>query len=423
MIRWFYNLSLYLVLPLVLLYFLWRGLREPAYLTGWGKRLGASGKLPENSLWVHAASVGEVQAALPLIKALYKRYPQSSILLTTFTPTGRAQARKALGDTALIQFLPFDLPHATWAFMRRARPRMAIIIETELWPNLLRSCARADVPVVIVNARLSEKSITRYQRWPMRALMKPALRAVTQVAAASDADARAFQAMGIPDERITVSGNLKFDLVVPENIAETGQALRHKWLADNRPVWVAASTHAGEEVLVLDALTEVLKALPNLLLILVPRHPQRFSSVATLCSQRGFTVTRRSSKDPVDSETQILLGDTLGELVRFYAAADVALVGGSLVPDIGGHNLLEPAALRLPIAVGTHLGSWSQVADWLQEASALIRVSDAPSLAQAIVECMEDERGRKLAGIAGARVVEAHGGALERTLRLISSNI
>lgn len=417
--RALYTGLLYLALPLVFLYFLWRGLREPGYLKGWGERLGLGRRPPPGGIWLHAASVGEVAAAVPLLRALRERDPDSPLVVTTFTPTGRDRARSALGGTAHVVYLPLDLPGAVRRFLQHAQPRLAILLEAELWPNLLHGCRAAGVPVLLANARLSEASAARYRRGVQGRLIGDALRGIDCIAAVSDEDAERFTALGVPAERVAVTGNLKFDLELPAGVEERGAALRRDWGAAERPVWIAASTHAGEEEIVLSAFAELVRRHPDLLLVLVPRHPQRFDGVAELCRRSGFACARRSRDEPVTAGTQILLGDTLGELVLFYATADLALVGGSLVSGIGGHNLLEPAALRLPVVTGEHLGAWETVADWLREAGALCRVADAAALASAVDECLEDHHGRKMAGLGAARVVEDHGGALARTLRLV----
>lgn len=419
LLRLVYSLLLYLALPLVLGYFLLRGLREPGYLRGWGQRLGLGRVHARGGIWLHAASVGEVQAAVPLANALASRYPELPLLVTVFTPTGHERARKALGEFAEVRYLPLELPGAVRRFTRRAAPRAGLIVETEIWPNLLAACRRRRLPVMMVNARLSERSARRYARWPLRALIGEALAGLTRVAAASPADAERFAALGVTADALTDTGNLKFDLDLPESVDADGTALRRAWGAAERPVWVAASTHAGEEVVVLEAFEKLRQRQPELLLVLVPRHPQRFDAVADLLDKRGLRFARRSQQQSVGAETQVLLGDTLGELLLFYAASDLAFVGGSLVPDVGGHNLLEPAALRLPVVVGPYLDGWTTVADWLQEAGALCRVEDAAGLAEAVAECVDDAHGRMMAGLAAVRVVDDHGGALERTLRLV----
>lgn len=419
MLRRLYSLLLYLLLPLALVYFLWRGLREPEYLRGWGQRLGFFAKLPSAGFWVHAASVGEVQMALGLIKALHARYPQMSLLLTTFTPTGRAHAQAALPADVKVVYVPLDLPHATRLFLRRACPRLAIIIETELWPNLLHGCGLNRIPVLLVNASISQASLSKYQRWPLSSLIKPALRNIDLVSAASADDAEAFRRLGVPVTHVLNTGNLKFDFELPANVSTDGQALRQQWQAQERPVWIAASTHAGEEAIVLEALKILLQQYPDALLILAPRHPQRFAKLAVQCKQNGFVTALRSQRDRVDAHTQILFADSLGELSLLYAAADVAFVGGSLVAGIGGHNLLEPAALSMPIIVGMYLGAWAQVADLLRAGGALSSVVDAQALAGAVAAHIDNAGRRKLAGAAAVRVVQQHGGALECTLRLV----
>lgn len=419
LVRGLYSLLLYLCLPAVFGYFAWRGLREPGYWHGWGERFGFGDITARGGIWLHAASVGEVQAAVPVVRALAEHYPDCPLLVTVFTPTGRERAREALADIAQVRYLPLDLPGAVNRFLHRAAPRAGLIVETEIWPNLLATCARLTVPVMFVNGRLSERSAQRYARAPLRPLIVGALGSVKRVAAAGPEDARRFIALGVPASCVIDTGNLKFDLDLPGSVADDGRALRRSWNADDRAVWVAASTHAGEEEAVLDAFVRLREHHPALLLVLVPRHPQRFDTVAGLLDKRGMPFARRSRGQAVDAKTPVLLGDTLGELLTFYAAADLTFVGGSLAAGIGGHNLLEPAALRLPIVVGPHLGGWTAVADWLQEAGALHRVSDVAVMAEAVSGYLDDARARRTAGLAAERVVKTHSGALERTLRLL----
>lgn len=421
--RTLYSLALYLALPLILAYFAWRGLREPDYLRGWSERLGFGRRPPAHGIWLHAASVGEVAAAEPLLRALRERYPGLPCLVTTFTPTGRARALAGLDGIAEVAYLPLDLPAAVRRFLRRTRPRLGIVLEAELWPNLLHGCADAGVPLLLANARLSETGAARYRRGPLARLVGPAVRRLYRIAAVDEAAAARFAALGVPAERITVTGNLKFDLTLPPRTAERGGELRRVWHALQRPVWVAASTHSGEEEGVLDAHEALIRRYPSLLLVLAPRHPQRFDAVAELCRARGLAFVRRSRGEAVDAGVRVVLGDTLGELPLFYALADLAFVGGSLVPGIGGHNLLEPAALRRPVITGPHLEAWGSVADLLYEAGALRRAEDSTALAEAVSGWLEDESGRETAGRAAARVVESHGGALARTLRLISESL
>ncbi|MEQ8800169.1 MAG: lipid IV(A) 3-deoxy-D-manno-octulosonic acid transferase [Salinisphaeraceae bacterium] len=415
--RHVYSLLLILLLPLVLAGFAWRGLREPGYRRGWGQRLEFGRPAATGGIWVHAASVGEVQVAAGLVRGLAERHPELPRLVTTFTPSGCDRARQVLGDIAEVRLLPFDLPGAMRRFVVRHQPRLVIVVETELWPNMLAACRANGVPVMLANARLSDRSVRRYRRWPLRTLMAETVTAIDRVAAARETDAGRFAELGVPVERIHTTGNLKFDLPLPDDVLARGQALRKRWQAEARPVWVAASTHAGEEALVLEAHAILRQSLSDSLLILVPRHAPRFEAVAELVQERSLSYARHSRGEAVHPDTAVVLGDTLGELPHFYAAADLAFVGGSLVSGVGGHNLLEPAALRLPMMTGLHLGAWQTVADWLIEAGALCSVTDAASLAAAAAEALADPAGRRQAGLAAERVVEDHRGALARTLR------
>lgn len=421
--RFLYSLGLYLALPLIFVYFAWRGLREPGYLRGWGERLGFPRRPPADGIWLHAASVGEVAAAGPLVRALRRRYPDMPCLVTTFTPTGRERALASLEGVASVVYLPLDLPGAVGRFLRRTRPRLGVLLEAELWPNLLYRCTRGGVPTLLVNARLSEAGLARYRAGMLGRLIGGAVRRFDRIGAADEADAARFIALGVSRDRIAVTGNLKFDLELPPETAARGVELRSKWRAAQRPVWIAASTHVGEEEAVLEAHGTLLRECPDLLLVLAPRHPQRFDAVAELCRGRGFAFARHSRREEVTMQTRIVLGDTLGELPVLYAAADLAFVGGSLVPGIGGHNLLEPAALRRPMVTGPHLEAWDSVADLLEEAGALRRAADASALADAVDEWLKDIGGRQTAGEAAAGVVASHGGALERTLDLVSASL
>lgn len=417
--RSLYSLLLYLCLPLVLGYFAWRSLREPDYRKHWAERLGFGVVEARRGIWLHAASVGEVQAAVPLVQSLARRYPDHALLVTVFTPTGRARAQAAFEALAQVRYLPFDLPGGVGRFLRAAQPRAGLIVETEIWPNLLAGCRRRNVPVMFVNGRLSERSARRYARQPLRALMAAALVGVARVAAAGPEDARRFIELGVPAATVTETGNLKFDLQLPDQWQADGLALRQAWGAMQRPVWVAASTHADEEQIVLDAFAQVRATHPSLLLVLVPRHPQRFDGIADLLTRRGFVYARHSEQPDIAADCAVLLGDTLGELLNFYAASDLAFVGGSLAADVGGHNLLEPAALQLPILVGPHLEGWKTVADWLDQAGALWRVTGPVALAAAVTQCLDDDAGRRRAGRAAQSVVHTHSGALQRTLTLV----
>ncbi|MDZ7620934.1 MAG: lipid IV(A) 3-deoxy-D-manno-octulosonic acid transferase [Candidatus Competibacteraceae bacterium] len=411
-LRRLYTGLLYLILPLALLRLYWRGRRDPGHRQRWRERLGWIPLLPEpGCLWIHAVSVGETRAALPLIRALRTRYPDAPLLVTTTTLTGSRQVREALETTVRHVYAPFDLPGAVERFLRNARPRLAVIMETELWPNLLRQCAAAGIPVLIANARLSERSARGYTR--IRRLTASMLRDVTLIAAQAEADAERFRALGAP--RVEVVGNLKYDLQLPEDLPEQGLRLRRERLGERRPVWIAASTHAGEEEVILDALALLRPRWPELLLLLVPRHPERFAGVAALCQQRGLRVVRRGEERPCAPDTAVFLGDSMGELLQFYAATDLALVGGSLVAT-GGHNVLEPALLGLPVLFGPHMFNFTEAGQRLLAAEAAWQVSDAATLATAVDRLLANPERRRSAGERGRAVVERHRGALAALL-------
>lgn len=412
MSRMVYNLGLYLLLPLALLRLWWRGRRVPAYRRRWAERLGYFAPLPEQrAVWVHAVSVGEVLVAVPLIKWLRER--GETVLVTTTTPTGAERVHAAFGGEVRHLYCPYDLPDVVRRFVRRARPRLAIVIETELWPNLFRACARADVPVVVANARLSARSAAGYAR--IAGLMRATLADVRLVAAQSEADAARLRALGA--RTVQVTGNVKFDLHLPASLHEQSAVLRRGW-GEHRRVWLAASTHAGEEEQVLAAHAELRRALPDALLVLAPRHPERGDDVAALCRRHGYAVVRRSERRPLVPPDAVFLVDTLGELAVFYAAADVAFVGGSLVPT-GGHNVLEPAALGKAVVVGPHTFNFLEITAQLVECGAARRVADGAALAHAVTEYLRDANLRDGAGRQGLALVQQSRGALARLQNLL----
>ncbi|MDQ2695317.1 MAG: lipid IV(A) 3-deoxy-D-manno-octulosonic acid transferase [Pseudomonadota bacterium] len=408
--RRLYTLVLYLATPLVLLRLYWRGRQAPGYRRRWGERFGFIAPPPAaGCLWIHAVSVGEVRAALPLIRRLQGRYPDAPLLVTTTTPTGSRQVREALPGVHHA-YAPYDLPGAVARFFRRARPRLAVIMETELWPNLFHHCRAAGVPLVVANARLSERSMQGYAR--LAGLTARTLARVTVVAAQSGADGERFRRLGAP--RVRVIGNIKYDLTPPPGLAEQGQALRRGF--GGRPVLIAASTHQGEDEQVLEAFAALRRDLPEALLLLVPRHPERFAAVTALCRRQGLAVVTRSSGQSAVSD--VFMGDTMGELLLFYAAADVAFVGGSLVPT-GGHNVLEPALLGLPVLFGPHMFNFAEIARHLLEAEAAWQVRDAADLAAAAGRLLANRALRESMGRHGQAVVESNRGALAALLEII----
>lgn len=411
--RLLYSLAIYGLLPVLFGYFFWRSLREPAYRQGWLQRFGLISRIHRPCLWLHAASVGEAQAAMPLIARLIEANPGHRLVVTSFTPTGAALVRQRFGERVAQVYLPVDTPGAVRRFLDRLRPEAGIIIETELWPNLLLACRSSGIPMLLASASLSPDSLQRYYRFPGKALMARALQAFDCVAAQTTADEQRLVKLGVAADRIRTLGNLKFDLAVPENLFDEAAAMRRQWHADKRPIWVVASTHEGEEAMILDAFTALLADQPTLLLILAPRHPQRFDAVASLIETRKLSFLRRSDGADCAADTQVLLLDTLGELMQFYALGDVVFVGGSLVP-IGGHNLLEPAALGRPVITGPYCESQQQLCDLLQAQDALLRVGDHQALQQAVEALLADTGQRSRMGEAARSVVAGNSGVLQR---------
>jgi 3-deoxy-D-manno-octulosonic-acid transferase len=355
-------------------------------------------------------------AAAPLLRELQRRDPARPLVLTTATPAGRARAAALFGQTIAIRYLPYDLPGAMRRFLRRTRPRTLIILETELWPNLFRECARHGVPIVLASARLSEKSVTRYRR--LGGLFRGLFANDVVVAAQSAADASRFAAIGADPRRTHVVGNVKFDIDIDAQVLDTGHRLRSA-LFGTRPVWIAGSTHAGEEEQVLAGHEELRRQIPDALLVLVPRHSNRFEAVAALLKRRGLSHARRSANRPVAADEGVFLVDTVGELLSFYAAADVAFVGGSLVP-LGGHNLLEPAALGIPVLTGPADFNGRQIAALLTDIGAVWRVADAHALAAALCRLFADPARRTAMGALGREAVAANRGSVARVLDLIT---
>lgn len=405
-----YRLALLLAAPLIPLRLLWRGRRERGYLEHWRERLGAA-DVPAGAIWVHAVSVGEMRAAQPLIEALRTAHPGEPVLLTCMTPTGRATAESLYGAFARIVYLPYDYAWAVRRFLRRARPAVGILMETELWPNLIRAAARRAVPLALANARLSERSARGYARLP--ALTRASLARIAVVAAQTEADAARLRQLGARE--VAVAGNLKFDIAPPAELLERGAAWRRQWGA--RPVLLAASTREGEEAPLLRAFAE--RAPAEVLLLLVPRHPQRFDAVAGLIEAAGLQYARRSATTTVAATTRVLLGDSLGELFAYYAACDVAFVGGSLVP-LGGQNLIEAASVGRPVLVGPHTFNFEAATRQAVEAGAARRVSDADACVEKALALLADAPMRTRMGEAGRAFAARHRGAAARVAGLVT---
>ena len=416
--RYLYTLAMYLATPLMLLRLLARGMRSRPYRRRWPERFGIF-ESPgfHGSLWIHAVSVGEVNAAAPLIRALRTDYANAPLVITTVTPTGSARVHQLFGNSVFHVYLPYDLPFAVDRFLRQVRPRLALIVETEIWPNLYFACQQRGIPLMIVNARLSRRSLRGYR--PLRALARSALRCVRLIAAQSRSDAARYRLLGADPQQIVVTGNMKFDMPIPVNAVADGAAMRASW-GVQRPVWIAASTHDGEELAVLDAHRRVMQDLPDALLLLAPRHPERFRLVEHVVRGRGFSVTTRSAQGSPTTEHQVFIIDAMGQLMPYFAAADVAFIGGSLVP-IGGHNVLEPAALSTPVLVGPHTFNFEAITLSLIQHQGAGRVTDSAQLAESVLQLLHDPLQRERMGHAALEVFERERGAVQRVMQMVDT--
>lgn len=423
MLRLFYTLLLYLLTPLILARLLWRSRRAPAYARRWRERFGLVPAIAHRQrvIWVHAVSVGETLAAAPMIKSLQAKYPQARLVVTTTTPTGSEQVSKVFGASVYHVYAPYDLPDVLARFFSRIKPSMLIIMETELWPNLISKCRRDGVPVILANARLSAKSAAGYQQFAW--LIRPMLADINLVVAQTAADGERFVSLGLVRDKLSISGNIKFDLDLSESVRNQAAVLKTQWRnGSDRPICLAASTHQGEDELVLEAFARLIERRPNTLLVLVPRHPERFDDVASLCAASAFSVARRSEmNDPdvsVDLNTQILIGDTMGELLAFCGASDIAFIGGSLVP-VGGHNLIEPAAWGIPVVTGPHLFNFAEVANKLLEAGGMRICESAEQLAESVIRLLENPDEYAVMAKAARSVAESNRGALDKLVRCL----
>lgn len=416
--RSLYTLVFYLVQPLVLARLLWRSLKAPAYRERMAERYGFyRGRRPSQRqcIWVHAVSVGETIASVPLIKQLAARYPEFDLVVTTTTPTGAERVQALLGDSVSHVYAPYDLPGALRRFLRQFQPQLLVIIETELWPNMIHTCRRSAVPVILANGRLSARSAAGYAR--VASLSRPMLQQLSAAAVQTAVEAQRFIDLGLPAERAVVTGNMKFDMPLDQADRDKAKNWRQLWAA-GRSVWIAASTHEGEDAIVLAAHAALLRQFPDLLLILVPRHPERFAEVAQQCRSEGFSCHQLSAGAQLPAGCSVLVGDTMGDLLGLYGAADMAFVGGSLVPR-GGHNLLEPALWALPVLAGPHLFNFQEIAQLLEQAGGLVSTPDASSLERVIASLLADAGEREKVGHKAYAVVEQNRGALQRLLVVV----
>jgi len=423
MMRFLYTLVWWLALPLVLLRLWLRGRQEPGYRRHWNERLGLYGRRAANdeppTVWVHAVSVGETRAAEPLVDALLKQYPKSRIVLTHMTPTGRATGKSLFGKhgARVVQsYLPYDMPALVRRFIRHFEPRVCILMETEVWPNLIAECGRQKVPVVLANARLSERSLRKARK--LGAVMREAAAGISLVAAQTEDDARRVRQLGVTN--VAVTGSIKFDVVVPPAMMATGSRLR-KQFGSARPVLLCASTREGEEELILDAFLSAIDLPAGTLLVLVPRHPQRFDAVEAMVRERSLPVQRRSTLETgtiIEPRTRVVLGDSMGEMFAYYAACDVAFIGGSLLP-LGGQNLIEAAALGKPVLIGEHTFNFAQVTDDALAAGGAARVTNAADLIAQASRLLADPAQRTAMGQNALAFANQHRGATERTMALL----
>jgi 3-deoxy-D-manno-octulosonic-acid transferase len=418
--RAFYSAVFYLIIPFILLRLLWRGIKAPDYRLRWRERFAFYDKnYPQNVIWFHAVSVGEAEALFPLVRRLQQQFPHTKLLITTTTPTGSARVLAVLGQTVEHVYLPYDTPDTVRRFMLCFKPIFAVILETEIWPNLFTYCGGNNIPLYIINARLSEKSARGYQKIP--ALIHPVLANVKQIAAQTQDDAARFIAIGAKAEHVVTIGNIKFDLDIPEHIINVGKQLKAT-VFEGRFVWIAASTHKGEEQIFLDAYQQLKPKMPELLLIIVPRHPERFAEVGTLCSQNKLLVVTRTSGQPCNLDTDVYLADTMGELKMLYAAADVAFVGGSMV-SVGGHNLLEASVIGIPVLFGPYMTNFKEIANKVLVYHAAIQCQDKAALVKAIQTVYSNTDYRNLLIDNGKAFVQDNRGAVEKLCHLLAEEI
>lgn len=416
--RSIYTLLFYLGLPVAFLRLLKNSLKNPAYRQHWQERLGFVTPCQKQSIWIHSVSVGETISAIPLITQLVKQYPALNIHITTTTPTGREQVIKHLDQQVTYSYIPYDIPHLINRLTTRMKVILYVVMETEVWPNMLYVCHQKNIPALLANARLSEKSYYSYAR--LRGMATDIFNLFSIIAAQSTIDANHYRALGAPSHKIHITGSIKFDRVIPTDIQPKANQLCHDWQLSNRSVMVAASTREGEESFILEAFLIVKKIHPDAFLILIPRHIERTPQIAQLCQAKGLTVHYRSQLSTAPITQDILIGDTIGELLLFYALANIAYVGGSLV-NTGGHNMLEPAALCKPIITGPYLRNFKAISEVLVNAHAQLIVHNAKELADTWSRLIEHPSERQSLGEQALAVYNSNQGATEKHLIIIEN--
>ena len=421
--RYLYSALFYCLLPAMLLRMLWRSRRAPAYRQRLGERFGlfkARAELELPAIWVHAVSVGETLAAAPLIEALLQSHPDHRLLVTTTTPTGSEQVKGLFGGRVFHVYAPWDTPGAVHRFLHRTRPRLLLIMETEVWPNMLHYASAAGCAIVLANARLSARSARGYGR--LGGFTRQMLQHVDVAACQTRVDGERLLTLGLPAAALQVTGNIKFDLELDADLRSKAMQLRQHSARQRRPVLLGASTHAGEEAQILAAFARVRERFDNCLLVLVPRHPERFDEVHALCTRAGWQVQRRSAGAGPAVAEEVLLGDTMGELLLLYGSATVAVVGGSLV-EHGGHNVLEAAAWGVPVVTGPYMTNFATVSDLLTAAGAMIMLEDPDRLGACLLDLLEDSGRCQQMGAAGQQVVADNRGARRRLLALVEERL
>jgi 3-deoxy-D-manno-octulosonic-acid transferase len=415
-----YSCLFYLLIPFILLRLLWRGIKAPAYRCRWRERFALyNKKFPQGVIWFHAVSVGEAEALFPLVRQIQKQHADAKLLITTTTPTGSARVKAVMQETVAHVYLPYDVPDAVNRFMQCFKPKLAVIMETEIWPNLFLYCGKNDIPLYIINARLSEKSSHGYQKIP--SLVHAALAQINLIATQTQDDANRFIAIGADSEKVKTLGNIKFDVEIPQSTIEKGLQIKAD-LFGGRFVWLIASTHKEEEAIFLDIYQEIKQKIPDLLLVIVPRHPERFADVKKLCEQLQLGVVMRTAGERVYTETDVYLVDTMGELKMLYAASDVAFVGGSMVPR-GGHNILEAAAVGVPVMFGPYMVNFKEIARGVLGHNAAIQCQNKNDIVNSILALYEQPDYREALADKGTAFVRQNQGAIARICAMLDQVI
>lgn len=414
LMRLMYHTLTYILLPFLVLFWFAKSLLNKSYLDRLTQRFGFGyPELNSGSIWIHAVSVGEVQASIPLVNELKQHYPYKEIIITTVTPTGSKQVKNIFKNAVETSYIPFETNFAIKNFFNSIKPSVALIMETEIWPNLYKECGSRGIPLILVSARISEKSLINYKRF--LPLFRDTLSHGILIAAQSQIDADRFLALGASKDRTWIMGNIKFDFELPEEILTKAKIYRSK-IFPRRHIWIAASTHEHEEEIILEAHKNISKKIENLLLILVPRHPERFAKITQILKEKNWIYSKKSDDQDIPESCQVLLIDTIGELLFFYACSDVAFVGGSLLP-VGGHNLLEPAAIGLPIVTGAHTFNQKEMTDRLTQVDALRIVHNANSLSSDVIFFLTNTEESKNAGQRGKLIVESNKGAIKSLMK------